>query len=69
MRSANGLYLSQSKYIKDLLNKTKMADSKSCLTSIVTGKLLPYRDGDLLLNPKMYQSTVGVLQYLTITRP
>lgn len=37
---ANGFYLSQSKCIKDSLNKTHKEGAKSCSTPMVTGKLL-----------------------------
>jgi len=37
-RDASGIYLKQTKYIRDLLKKFNMKKSLSCPTSIVTGK-------------------------------
>ncbi|XP_050144052.1 uncharacterized mitochondrial protein AtMg00810-like [Malus sylvestris] len=66
---SQGLFVHQSKYVKDLLHKTAMSDCKSCVTpSYPNHKLLkhsspPYKD------PTTYRSIVGALQYLTFTRP
>ncbi|KAL6341973.1 hypothetical protein AAG906_038219 [Vitis piasezkii] len=54
--TTEGLYLSQTKYIKDLLCKAKMQFSKSSSTPMTSGlKLSAYG--------------IGALQYVTITRP
>ncbi|KAM1466444.1 hypothetical protein ACFX2I_031643 [Malus domestica] len=66
---SQGLFVHQSKYVKDLLHKTAMSDCKYCVTpSYPNHKLLkhsspPYKD------PTTYRSIVGALQYLTFTRP
>ncbi|TQD68987.1 hypothetical protein C1H46_045480 [Malus baccata] len=66
-RSADGIFLSQSKYALDLLVKTSMAGCKPCPTPLGTQKL--DHTGALLADPKEYRSIVGALQYLTWTRP
>ncbi|RVW59278.1 Retrovirus-related Pol polyprotein from transposon RE1 [Vitis vinifera] len=63
------LYLTQSKYIADLLQKTNMAVAKPLPTPTISKKVLSKSDGDPMDNPTMYRSTVGALQYVTITRP
>ncbi|KAM2276855.1 hypothetical protein ACFXTI_035234 [Malus domestica] len=66
-RSADGLFLHQSKYISDLLHKTRMDGAKPCLTPLGSHKL--DHTGSLLPDPTEYRSIVGALQYLTWTRP
>ncbi|KAM0992752.1 hypothetical protein ACFX2A_008619 [Malus domestica] len=66
-RSATGLCLHQSKYIFDLLHKTRMDGANPCLTHLGSIKL--DHTGPLLPDPTEYRSIVGALQYLTWTRP
>eukprot|EP00261_Vitis_vinifera_P039164 XP_019080407.1 PREDICTED: uncharacterized protein LOC109123862 [Vitis vinifera] len=65
----NGLHLSQTKYIRDLLQKTKMVHCKPARTPLPTGLKLRVGDGDPVEDLHGYRSTVGALQYVTITRP
>ncbi|RVW43373.1 Retrovirus-related Pol polyprotein from transposon RE1 [Vitis vinifera] len=65
----NGLHLSQTKYIRDLLQKTKMVHCKPARTPLPTGLKLRAGDGDPVEDLHGYRSTVGALQYVTITRP
>ena len=57
----SGLFVHQSKYTLDLLNKFHMADCKPCNTPCAT-------NAHLWPNPTHYRSLVGALQYLTFTR-
>nr|GEY45749.1 zinc finger, CCHC-type [Tanacetum cinerariifolium] len=64
----SGLFLSQSKYVYEILDRAKLLDCKSVATPLATATQLstlgsPYSD------PTLYHSLVGALQYLTITRP
>nr|XP_028959295.1 uncharacterized protein LOC108171893 [Malus domestica] len=68
-KTANGLFLSQQKYVQDLLTKTEMLDSKACDTPCLPYTRLLKDDGDPYNNPMLYRSVVGALQYLTFTRP
>ncbi|KAJ3705170.1 hypothetical protein LUZ61_008875 [Rhynchospora tenuis] len=64
-----GMLLTQTKYITDLLHKTKMLSSKPCTTPIATHITLSKKDGDPFSEPHLYRSVVGALQYATLTRP
>ena len=66
-RSSKGIYISQTKYILDLLQKAKMDGAKPCATPLSTSQL--DHTSSLLDNPAEYRSLVGALQYLTWTRP
>ncbi|KAL6278174.1 hypothetical protein ACE6H2_021775 [Prunus campanulata] len=64
-----GLFLSQSKYVQDLLTKTEMTEAKACDTPCLPYHRLLKDDGQPYGNPTLYRSIVGALQYLTFTRP
>ncbi|KAM1712082.1 hypothetical protein ACFXTN_002248 [Malus domestica] len=66
---STGLFLSQAKYITDLLHKTDMSLSKPCNTPCLPYTRLLKDDGKPFHNPALYRSVVGALQYLTFTRP
>lgn len=66
---AGGLFLSQSKYIRDLLCRVKMECARSVPTPMNTGEKLLTYGSDLMDNPQHYRSVVGALQYITVTRP
>uniref|UniRef100_A0A803Q5T4 Reverse transcriptase Ty1/copia-type domain-containing protein n=1 Tax=Cannabis sativa TaxID=3483 RepID=A0A803Q5T4_CANSA len=69
-RDKTGLYLSQAKYIKELLTKTEMLHLKLCSTPMTVGKALSKTDGEpLLQQPTAYCSIIRGLQYLTHTWP
>lgn len=65
----DGLYLHQSKYILDLLHKSKMIGAKPCNTPCSSGSKLSMYDGSPLTNPTEYRSIAGGLQYCTLTHP
>lgn len=64
-----GLFVHQAKYVKELLQKMHMLDCKPCLTPCHLNQKLLNHDSALVSNPSIYRSIVGVLQYLTFTRP
>nr|XP_017189228.2 uncharacterized protein LOC108173861 [Malus domestica] len=64
----DGLVISQEKYVKDLITKTEMLDSKPCSTLCLPYNRLVLDDGKPYNNPALYRSVVGALQYLTFTR-
>ncbi|TQD79662.1 hypothetical protein C1H46_034794 [Malus baccata] len=66
-RSSKGIYISQTKYILDLLKKAHMDGVKPSATPLSTSKL--DHTSPLLDNAAQYKSLVGALQYLTWTRP
>ena len=69
----DSMYLSQKKYIKDLLNRADMLECKSCDTPMVTGyklhKEVKGHLGQYIGDATVYRSLVGGLQYLVLTRP
>ena len=64
-----GTFVSQGKYIKDMLKKFGMQDAKSISTPMGTNESL---DSDLsgnMVNQKEYRSLIGSLLYVTASRP
>ncbi|XP_041009520.1 uncharacterized mitochondrial protein AtMg00810-like [Juglans microcarpa x Juglans regia] len=62
-----GLFLSQTKYALDLLQRASMIDTKPISTPFVIGQHLS-AEGTLFSDPTLFHSLAGALQYLTITR-
>ncbi|GKA40981.1 ribonuclease H-like domain-containing protein [Tanacetum coccineum] len=67
-RSTSGLFLSQSKYVEEILECAHMQNCNPCNTPIDTESKLG-SDGDPVSDPTLYRSLAGALQYLTFTRP
>ncbi|KAL8143940.1 hypothetical protein V2J09_016972 [Rumex salicifolius] len=63
------LFLSQERYVDDLLTRTGMLECKPCNTPVDTGRKLPADAGPPVDDPTEYRSIAGALQYLTFTRP
>ncbi|KAG7552793.1 Integrase catalytic core [Arabidopsis thaliana x Arabidopsis arenosa] len=68
-RDATGLYLTQTKYITDLLVKTNMTHCKPVSTPMCSTERLVASDGSVLDDPSEFRTIVGSLQYLLLTRP
>ncbi|XP_074266651.1 uncharacterized protein LOC141589930 [Silene latifolia] len=64
-----GLFLSQSKYIAEILERARMRNCKPCATPVDTKAKLSGDSGEPFDNPSLYRSLAGALQYLTFTRP
>ena len=64
-----GLFLSQRKYILDLLRKANMVDAKPLSSPMSTAAHLSQFDGAAFSDPTLYRSIVDSLQYLSLTRP
>lgn len=65
----NILYLNQQKYIRELLERCSLFNTKECDTHMTSGKGLSKIDG-ITMSPfeaSMYKSIVGELQYCFIT--
>ncbi|CAL8147678.1 unnamed protein product [Prunus armeniaca] len=69
VRTPSGLSITQTKYVVDLLKRVNMHEAKPVPTPALSGRRLSISDGDPLPDPTEYRSTVGALQYLTLTRP
>ncbi|XP_016675126.1 uncharacterized mitochondrial protein AtMg00810-like [Gossypium hirsutum] len=67
--TTNGLFLSQRKYIIDLLKRAEIECAKGSPTPMATSTRLSQHDGSAIENESDYRSIVGALQYVLITRP
>jgi hypothetical protein len=68
-QTQKGFYLSQSKYIQDLLDRSGLTDTCIVATPMDIHLKLRPKDGTPLADPTRYRHIVGSLVYLTITRP
>ncbi|GJZ23903.1 ribonuclease H-like domain-containing protein, partial [Tanacetum coccineum] len=66
-RSKPGLFLSQSKFVEEILKRAHMQHCNPCKTPVDTESKLG-SDGDSVSDPTLYRSLAGALQYLTFTR-
>ena len=68
MRSKHRIFLSQRKYVLDLLSETGKLGAKPCSFPMAPGLHLT-REGELFEDSERYRRLVGKLNYLTVTRP
>ncbi|XP_061352816.1 uncharacterized mitochondrial protein AtMg00810-like [Gastrolobium bilobum] len=64
-----GIFMSQKKYAEEILSKFRMKDYKMVSTSIEPRMNLKADSDKELINPTLFKSLVGILRYLTFTRP
>ena len=64
----NGLFVSQTKYIRDLLEHTKMMECTPINTPMALKSIITPSD-EQPIDLTQYRQLVGSLQYLTFTRP
>jgi len=64
-----GIFICQSKYIKDMFKKFKMEDFKHVLTPMVTGCKLSIDDSSKDVDQRLYRSMIGSLLYVTTSQP
>eukprot|EP00253_Pinus_taeda_P033287 PITA_33287 len=67
-QSGNGIFISQEKYVNELLERFNMQDNKSAITPTVMGLKLSKEDNNKDFDRSLYKSIVGSLMYLTATR-
>lgn len=67
--SSGDMLLSQSKYIQDLLAKAKMNAANGVPAPMLSTCKLSKHGSNLMVDPHLYRSIVGALQYVTLTRP
>jgi hypothetical protein len=68
-RSPSGFFLSQKKYADELLDRANMTECKPVSTPVDTRSKLSADGGPPVDDHSEYQSIVGALQYITMTRP
>jgi len=65
----NDNFISQEKYVVDILERFKMQNSKPTPTPTIMGLKLSKEDCSSNVNPTLYEIMIGSLMYLTTTRP
>ena len=68
-QSEAGIFISQQKYVKDLLEKFNLKDCNPVKNSMITNQNFSLDDGEAKVDAQMYRSLVGSLLYLTNSRP
>eukprot|EP00253_Pinus_taeda_P005890 PITA_05890 len=68
-QNKGGIFLYQTKYLKQILKKYGMEDAKPLCTPMVTGCSLSANDESAAVHQPTYRSMNGSLLYLTGTRP
>ena len=68
MRSENGIFLSQRKYVLDLLSEIGKLGLKP-FSSLMVPSVHFSREGETFEDPERYKRLVGKLNYFTVTRP
>eukprot|EP00253_Pinus_taeda_P009569 PITA_09569 len=68
-QNGKGIFISQAKYVNEVLERFNMQDSKAAITPTVMGLKLSKEDSSKDFDPSLYKSIVGSLMYLTATRP
>ena len=65
----HGLFVTQSNYIREILKKFGLEDSKPVSTPMATRHKLTKNDESAKVNQTMYRSMIGKLQYVVHNRP
>jgi hypothetical protein len=68
-QSKDGVYVHQTKYIKELLKNFKLEDCKVMNTPMNPTCTLSKEDTGTKVDHKMYRGMIGSLLYLTTSRP
>lgn len=66
---SNGIFISQKRYIEDLINKLNMKGCKHVDTPMGVNEKFLNEDTGVLLDPGVYRSLIGKLLYVVHTRP
>ena len=68
MRSKHGIFLSQRKYVLDLLSKTRKLGGKPCSSPMAQNQDF-IREGKLFGDHERYRRLVEKMNHLTVTSP
>jgi hypothetical protein len=66
---SEGMFISQEKYLREMLKRFQMEDSKPVGTPMVTGCKLSKDDDSPDVDQSSYRSMIGSLLYITTSRP
>eukprot|EP00253_Pinus_taeda_P019255 PITA_19255 len=67
-QNENWIFISQEKYVNEVLERFNMQESEVAITPTVMGLKLSKEDNNKDFDPSLYKSIVGSLMYLTATR-
>ena len=67
-QNKDGIFISQEKYVNEVLERFNMQECKAAITPTVMGLKLSKNDNNKDFDPSLYKSIVGSLMYLTATR-
>jgi hypothetical protein len=67
--TSDGFFLSQEKYIQDLLDRASLTDHRTVETLMELNVHLVATNGESFEDPTRYRHIVGSLVYLSVTRP
>ncbi|KAI3692974.1 hypothetical protein L6452_32800 [Arctium lappa] len=68
-QTTEGIFINQSKYVSDILEKYKLSDSSPMKTPMSTGSKLHADPEGKPVECKLYRGMIGSLLYLTASRP
>ena len=68
-QNENGIFISQAKYVNEVLGRFNMQECKAAITPTVMGLKLSKEDRSKDFDHSLYKNIVGSLMYLTATRP
>ncbi|GKC19012.1 putative ribonuclease H-like domain-containing protein, partial [Tanacetum coccineum] len=68
-QKSNGIFISQDKYVKDMLKKFDMENVRSATTPFEATNPKSKEEPDEAVNVHLYRSMIGSLMYLTASRP
>uniref|UniRef100_A0A2N9F0Q1 Uncharacterized protein n=1 Tax=Fagus sylvatica TaxID=28930 RepID=A0A2N9F0Q1_FAGSY len=69
LSNPSGVLLSQHRYITDILRRTNMLEAKPIASPMASSTSLSAYEGEPFPDHTLFRSTIGALQYLSITRP
>lgn len=67
--SGEGIFISQERYTREILEKFKMLNSKPVTTTIETETKFSKYEDEESVDPSYFKNLIGSLRYLTCTRP
>eukprot|EP00253_Pinus_taeda_P002708 PITA_02708 len=68
-QNENGIFISQARYVNEVLERFHMQECKAAITPTVMGLKLSKGDNNKDFDPSLYKSIIGSLMYSTATMP